>query len=622
MYPYACLRRLLHWAFALCLLLTGVAHAEISPYLQTPTATSIWVSWKTASGTETRIEVGTSQDQLTKVVTGTTQTLASNYLYHSAQITGLQPDTFYYYRARTGTETSPVYRFRTQPVVGANNGHIRFLVMGDNQIIADNRYEKLVRAAKAKLESLYRQPVEASVNLVVNVGDQVDVGTLEQYEKVHFKMSAPISGNLPIMTTVGNHEFYYDGGLALYGAHFHYNGIAYKGIQPAANESYYANQVGRVLFIHLNSMSTDAAQETWLRNVTAAADADNTVDWVVSLLHHPYQAEQYVGDISQKFRDSWMAILAASKKHVLNIGGHHHLYARGQTRDWPIYHMISWRHGLGSVLGPVARRRLRRRAEDHRELGLADRRHRRRQPHDEGRDVRRSASDRLRHRGLQLSQQAHRQLRPASSMAPRRASRRCRTPVASIVTLPYTFNSSSVRHWFGRDAEQHAVPDRDGHEFPEPRGRQDPRLREHLRRHGCAALRAGEHPQERQHSQLDGAGLRPAERQLLRPRAPSRQQRRVVVVVGFEVVHRHRQHQRRAGDQHREADVCADRSSRRDVCERLRQAEGLDRHLQEGSDAGQWPALDPIQVCQRPQRHGELHRPAAEPGIFRGLLHG
>ncbi len=97
--------RLLKWALTLSLLLTGVAHAEISPYLQTPTSSSIWVTWKTASGTETRVEVGTSQDQLTKIVTGTTQTLASNYLYHSAQITGLQPDTFYYYRVRTGTET-------------------------------------------------------------------------------------------------------------------------------------------------------------------------------------------------------------------------------------------------------------------------------------------------------------------------------------------------------------------------------------------------------------------------------------------------------------------------------------------------------------------------------------
>jgi hypothetical protein len=343
MHRYLSIARLLRlWAIASAFLLCGAAaHAQISPYLQTPSSTAIWVTWKTAAGTESRVELGTAQDQLTRVVNGSAQQLASNYIYHSAQLTGLQPNTFYYYRVKTGTETSQVHRFKTQPAIGAQGGHIRFLVMGDNQIIADNRYEKLVRAAKAKLESLYGEPVESAVNLVVNVGDQVDVGTLEQYEKVHFKMSAPVSGNLPIMTTVGNHEYYYDGSLALYQAHFIYQGLTYKGIPSAPNESYYANQVGRVLFLHLNSMNTDAAQETWLRSVINAADQDSSVDWVISLLHHPYQAEQYVGDISQKFRSTWMAVLANSKKHVLNIGGHHHLYARGQTRDWPIYHMIS-----------------------------------------------------------------------------------------------------------------------------------------------------------------------------------------------------------------------------------------------------------------------------------------
>lgn len=334
------------WAILLILFLCAVtAHAQTSPtldpYLQTPSPTSIWVSWKTTSGTETRVEFGTTQDQLTQAVNGSTQQLGSNYLYHSAQLTGLQPDTFYYYRVRTGTGTSQIHRFKTQPRADQQSGHMRILVMGDNQIIADNRYERLVRAARTKLESMYRQPLEAAVNLVVNVGDQVDVGTLEQYEQVHFKMSAPISANVPIMTTVGNHEYYYDGNLALYQAHFFYQGLRYQGIAGAADESYYANQVGRVLFVHLNSMNTDAAQEAWLRNVVDAADRDNSVDWVISLLHHPYQAEQYVGDISQTFRNSWMAILSGSRKHILNIGGHHHLYARGQTRDLPVYHMIS-----------------------------------------------------------------------------------------------------------------------------------------------------------------------------------------------------------------------------------------------------------------------------------------
>ena len=36
-----------------------------------------------------------------------------------------------------------------------------------------------------------------------------------------------------------------------------------------------------------------------------------------------------------------MPILSASRKHILNCAGHHHLYARGQMTEWPVYHMIT-----------------------------------------------------------------------------------------------------------------------------------------------------------------------------------------------------------------------------------------------------------------------------------------
>ena len=72
-----------------------------------------------------------------------------------------------------------------------------------------------------------------------------------------------------------------------------------------------------------------------------AAKNDPAVEFIVSLVHRPYQAEQYIGDISSWFRNTIAPILAQTPKHVLNIGAHHHLYARGQMRDWPVYHIIS-----------------------------------------------------------------------------------------------------------------------------------------------------------------------------------------------------------------------------------------------------------------------------------------
>lgn len=318
-----------------------VSAADIIPYLQTPTANSIWVSWKTAEGNDAVVEYGLDGGPLDRAATGSTQTLAANYRLHGVQLTGLQPETLYIYRVRTGSEVSPVFRFRTQPTAARKSGHFRILVTGDHQLRNDDRHTPLLQAAKGKIQSLTGLPLEESVHLMLNNGDQVDVGTLDHYEFVHMKPSAVVSGNLAIMTALGNHETYYDPGLVNWRAHNFYDQISYKGIAAAADESYYAHQVGRVLLVYLNSESGFSAQAEWLRKIVAAADIDPDVDWVISVVHRPYQAEQYVGDISQWFRDTAMPILAGTRKHALNIGAHHHLYARGQTRDWPIYHIIS-----------------------------------------------------------------------------------------------------------------------------------------------------------------------------------------------------------------------------------------------------------------------------------------
>lgn len=315
--------------------------ADLMPYLQTPTASSIWVSWKTEQGSESVVEYGPDGGPLLRRATGSSQVLAANYRLHGVQLTGLQPETVYSYRVRSGSEVSPVYRFRTQPTAARKSGHFRLLLTGDHQLRNDDRHTPLLKAAKAKIESLTGLPLEESVQLMLNNGDQVDVGTLDHYEFVHMKPSSVVSGNLAIMMALGNHETYYDPGLANWRAHTEYDKISYQGIPAAADESYYAHQVGRVLLVYTNSEHSFAAQTEWLRKVVAAANADPDVDWVISVVHRPYQAEQYVGDISSWFRDTAMPILAGTRKHVLNIGAHHHLYARGQTRDWPVYHLIS-----------------------------------------------------------------------------------------------------------------------------------------------------------------------------------------------------------------------------------------------------------------------------------------
>ena len=319
---------------------TGIP-AGIRPYLQSARPDSIWVSWLTAGETAGTIEWGTSPSSLVNSLSATTDTtLGAGFRYHAGRITGLTPATFYYYRVTHGTRASSVFRFRTPMADGTKTGRLRVLVAGDNQL-PENRFEKLIACAKYKVEQIYGVPFEEAVDFILMPGDQVDAGTMDQYRDRHFKFNGLVSPYVPIMTTVGNHETYSDPGLATYKKLFRYTDLQYAGVTSPDPQVYYAYKAGRVCFIHTSSEHTGAVQKNWLRKIVDALKADATTDLCVSVVHRPYQAEQYIGDISAWFRNEIMPMLAETEKHVLNIGAHHHLYARGQTRNWPVYHIIS-----------------------------------------------------------------------------------------------------------------------------------------------------------------------------------------------------------------------------------------------------------------------------------------
>lgn len=323
---------------------------DLKPYLQAATSKSIYINWKTSSNPESIVEFGTSRTNLSETVNGTNQIFSdvgynANYYYHTVKLTNLQPNTKYYYRVKTGKETSEVMSFKTMPLPGqaaTTDGHLRFLVLGDNQMRNVPRFDTLVSQAKRNIEKKWGKQLDPSdnVTMTVMVGDQVDVGTLDHYENVHLKKNQGLSGLLPIQTLVGNHETYGTLGMKAYYDHFVLDEMVYQGIS-SGTEDYYANQVGNVLFIALDTEHTSAKQLNWVIQVINAANSDKTVDWIVSLGHRPYQAEQYIGDISTWVRNTVMPKLTASPKHILHIGAHHHLYHRGQLKNSPTYQIIS-----------------------------------------------------------------------------------------------------------------------------------------------------------------------------------------------------------------------------------------------------------------------------------------
>lgn len=344
------MNRYLFAGFLSCLLLAGIISRaqNISPYLQAITPVSIAVNWKTAAGATPVVRYGLSNGSLSASVTGSTQAMndvgySNNYFYHTVKLNGLQPNTKYYYRVVSNNDSSEICSFKTLPLPGqapAANGKMRFLILGDNQIKAQPRYDSLMMAAKRKMTELYGPDFNDSVSFILNLGDQVDVGTLDHYENVHLSKSRYLSPYLPIQTAVGNHETYGTLKMQAYYDHFVLDSMQYKRIY-SGTEDYYAFQSGNVVIAYMNTENTSTTQFNWIKRVVDSANVDPTVKWIITIAHRPYQAEQYVGDISSWIRNTVVPYCMQSPKFFMHVGAHHHLYARGQMKDVPAYNIIS-----------------------------------------------------------------------------------------------------------------------------------------------------------------------------------------------------------------------------------------------------------------------------------------
>lgn len=101
------------------------APAEITvPYLNMNTPEFICVNWKTSTKEDGAIvRFGTSPDNLDRTCEPAVKMISRKYFWHTAKLTGLSPNTAYYYQVSTNGTDSEIYRFRTMPEAGAKSKH-------------------------------------------------------------------------------------------------------------------------------------------------------------------------------------------------------------------------------------------------------------------------------------------------------------------------------------------------------------------------------------------------------------------------------------------------------------------------------------------------------------------
>lgn len=249
------------------------------PYLQLGTQTNIIVRWRTSVPTDKVVRFGTDSDNLTNAVTnlvlGTEQ---------EVRLTGLQPDTLYYYSV--GTTASKLagdesYFFKTAPSAPKPT---RIWVIGDSgSASAGGGNSRGVRDAYLNFnKSRY-------TDVWLMLGDNAYYeGEDIQYQRAVFDIYPTLLRQTPVWSTIGNHETYSQERPDY--PYFNIFTLPQQGEAggfPSGTENYYSFDYGNIHFVCLDSELADKATNgpmaLWLESDLAA----NTNQWLIAFWHSP-----------------------------------------------------------------------------------------------------------------------------------------------------------------------------------------------------------------------------------------------------------------------------------------------------------------------------------------------
>jgi methionine-rich copper-binding protein CopC/hemin uptake protein HemP len=305
------------------------------PYLQMGTSNSIMIKWRTAAAVGSKVTYGTSQGALNLVKEDTTK--RTN---HEVVLTGLQPDTKYFYTIGLATQTlqgDSDNFFVTAPLPGTEK-KTRIWVNGDcgnnstNQRNVRDRY----------LSYMGSNYTDAWLLLGDNAYEN---GTDSEYQVKFFDIyKDKMLKQTVLWPAPGNHDYANSGARAGdlnvdYFNIFQMPTAGQAGGVPSGTKRYYSFNYGNIHFISLDSYGKDAdtyrlydttgPQVTWLKQDLAA----NTQKWTILYWHHPpYTMGSHNSDVSNELiqiRQNLLRILDRYKVDLV-LCGHSHNYERSR----------------------------------------------------------------------------------------------------------------------------------------------------------------------------------------------------------------------------------------------------------------------------------------------------
>ena len=327
------------WAIALCD--SNVAMAQTvtrGPYLQLGTSTSIVIRWRTSVATNSRVRYGASPTSLTNTVD-----LPAVTTEHIVTLTGLTPDTLYYYSIGSTTQVlaggvlpgGDSHFFATAPPPGVAQP-TRIWVIGDSGDAGVNPGLKAAAVRNAYLSFTGTRHTD----LWLMLGDNAyEDGTDGEYQNAVFNMYPTLLRQSVVWPTLGNHDGETADSAFQTGPYYDIftlpkNGEA--GGVASGTEAYYSFDFGNIHFIVLDSFETSrlpqGAMLTWLTNDLAAT----TKPWIIAYWHHPpYSKGSLDSDtdpILKEMRQNVLPILEAGGVDLV-LTAHAQWYQRSYLID-------------------------------------------------------------------------------------------------------------------------------------------------------------------------------------------------------------------------------------------------------------------------------------------------
>ncbi|MBI3850179.1 MAG: metallophosphoesterase [Verrucomicrobia bacterium] len=280
------------------------------PMLQDVRPNAMTLIWET-DGNLARHYVDWGRSNITEHTLGRIETLQidATHFVHRATIPGLETETSYVYRVRSGTNATATYTFFTAP---KRSSLFITAWWGDN-------HGGTVTLATHVTNLLSHAP-----NLICVAGDTVNSGnSLSEWHNFWFKPLETLNAaqTTPVIFARGNHD----------GEH----ALAYAYSALPGNEAWFAFDYGNSRFIFLDSeinTSGSPEQYNWLQAELSRPETQ-TAAFRIVCFHKPPYADLWNGGgyTGETFvRNDWVPLFTQKNVDIV-ICGHMHAYQRGAT---------------------------------------------------------------------------------------------------------------------------------------------------------------------------------------------------------------------------------------------------------------------------------------------------